>query len=661
MAVNWVTEMSAYVNGCISRQLTESSPQAEQPDWVSAPLRPHQLSLLEAAQRLENCGATVSDAGLLTHYGVLADRVGAGKSLVALSLAGMKPPTTAKFDILSSGGAHLMKMTTMPDVVDISAGVGVGGAEFMAGLTAASRATGHRGKLYLRTALLIVPHNVVPQWETYIREQTRLQAVVVKKTRDCNYEDAGYHRRVLSADVVLVSCTMWKRFVGAMCFHGQHFQQFVWSRLFVDEADTIHVTLRAGELDARFMWFITGSWLNMLFPCGLHSYTVSGLPTAVRDLIGGGAVRGIMSARYGVVSTMLSDTRDPRFTATILRNADTWVDTSLKRPVIVHENVVCRAPANLNILQGHISPAAMEALHAGDTAGALTALGLKTASKETLAQQVTASLRADLLQAEKILEFKRSMEYSSAAAKAHGIEKAEAKVAKIKEQLAALEDRVAKAAAELCPICYDTPSTPTLTPCCRNAFCLACVCECLTKKSACPLCRMPIASAKDLMVLGDSDEGGAGGVGGGTGESGPPTKGAALLRLLSAATPADRFLVFSAHEASFKGLREVLGARGVRCELLSGTAARVDKLRKQFRDGEVQVLCMNARHVGAGINLEAATHVVLYHKMNTELEKQVIGRAVRFERAAELRVVHLVHEMETASNGSLGSEIIVHV
>ena len=70
---------------------------------------------------------------------------------------------------------------------------------------------------------------------------------------------------------------------------------------------------------------------------------------------------------------------------------------------------------------------------------------------------------------------------------------------------------------------------------------------------------------------------------------------------------------------------------------------------------------MNARHVGAGINLEAATHVVLYHRMNTELEKQVIGRAVRFERESELRIVHLVHDGETAINGEHGSEIIMHV
>jgi SNF2 family DNA or RNA helicase len=176
-------------------------------------------------------------------------------------------------------------------------------------------------------------------------------------------------------------------------------------------------------------------------------------------------------------------------------------------------------------------------------------------------------------------------------------------------------------------------------------------------KPVCPLCREPIKSAKELLVLGDASE---------DAEieavplTGPPTKGAALLKLLTESTGDQRFLVFSAHEASFKGLRELLMARGIRCEVLQGTAARVERLRTQFREGVVRILCMNARHVGAGINLEAATHVVLYHRMNVELERQVIGRAVRFERATELRVVHLVHEEETTYNGASSSEVIVH-
>jgi hypothetical protein len=593
---------------------------------------------------------------LLTRYGVIGDRVGAGKSLVALSLVRDAPVEQAQLTLKEGGVARLIGLRRMPAVQEWNWG-DLSGVDLYKQMFPVAGARFHS-----KVALFIVPHNVTQQWEAYIREQTTLKAYMVKKTRDCDYERNGFYQDVFTADLVVVSCTMLRKFTGALSFYGQGscFTSIVWSRLFIDEADSITLTLRPGDVLSRFTWFITGSWLNMLFPHGVYSHTLQGLPEDLRLLIGDGSINGVVN-RNNVVAQSISDSRDPRFTAMVLRNSGAWIDVSLLRPTIVHDSVLCRAPANLGVLRDFISPAAMEALHAGDTAGALAALGLKAASKETLVDRVTESLRGDLVQAQKILAFKRDIEYSTAAAKVVAIQKAEEKVARIQEQLASLESRVASAASVLCPICYDTPNTATLTPCCRQSFCLACICECIAAKPACPLCRLPIASPRSLMVIGESTES-TGSTGSEYKESmGPPTKGAALLKILSESTEDQRFLVFSAHEASFKGLRELLSARGIRCELLQGSSNRVERLRSQFQDGTVRVLCMNARHVGAGINLEAATHVVLYHRMNVELEKQVIGRAVRFERSAELRVVHLVHEEETAYNGVHSSEIIMHV
>jgi hypothetical protein len=593
---------------------------------------------------------------LLTRYGVIGDRVGAGKSLVALSLVRDAPVEQAQLTLKEGGVARLIGLRRMPAVQEWNWG-DLSGVDLYKQMFPVAGARFHS-----KVALFIVPHNVTQQWEAYIRDQTNLKAYMVKKTRDCDYERNGFYQDVFTADLVVVSCTMLRKFTGALSFYGQGscFTSIVWSRLFIDEADSITLTLRPGDVLSRFTWFITGSWLNMLFPHGVYSHTLQGLPEDLRLLIGDGSINGVVN-RNNVVAQSISDSRDPRFTAMVLRNSGAWIDVSLLRPTIVHDSVLCRAPANLGVLRDFISPAAMEALHAGDTAGALAALGLKAASKETLVDRVTESLRGDLVQAQKILAFKRDIEYSTAAAKVVAIQKAEEKVARIQEQLASLESRVASAASVLCPICYDTPNTATLTPCCRQSFCLACICECIAAKPACPLCRLPIASPRSLMVIGESTES-TGSTGSEHKESmGPPTKGAALLKILSESTEDQRFLVFSAHEASFKGLRELLSARGIRCELLQGSSNRVERLRSQFQDGTVRVLCMNARHVGAGINLEAATHVVLYHRMNVELEKQVIGRAVRFERSAELRVVHLVHEEETAYNGVHSSEIIMHV
>ena len=658
MAGTWVHETNKYIMAAVDSQMTDASPQAEQPASIVTALRPHQLSLLAAAKELEAKASIrhvdLQTPQLLTRYGVLADRVGSGKSLVALSLVREPPVEHAQFTLKEGGTARILGLKHMPPVQEFEQEwMDLSGAALAKAMCPLSSS-----KFHTRTSLFIVPHNVIQQWEAYIKEQTSLNACIIKRTKDCDHERDGFYARIFTSELVVVSCTMLRKFITGISAHGVQFFNIVWSRLFVDEADTLAFTLRPQDITARFMWFITGSWLNMLFPTGLYVHTIQGLPANVRALIGDGGIAGINS-RYNVVAWSLADTRDGRFATLILRNSDAWIDASLLRPAIYHDTIMCKAPANLGILRDFISPAAMEALHAGDTEGALTALGLKAASKETLAERVTESLRGDLVQAEKILAFKRDIEYSSAAGKVAAIEKAEIKVGRLRTQLATLESRLASLSQELCPICYDTPRTTTLTPCCRQAFCLSCLCECITGKPSCPMCRSAIPSIKQLLVIGESATPEDEAVEEEAGQL--PTKGAALLQLLSASSADQRFLIFSAHEASFKGLREVLAARDIRCEMLQGSSARVERLRAQFRDGSIRVLCMNARHVGAGINLEAATHVVLYHRMNMELERQVIGRAVRFERAADLRVVHLTHEEETAYNGASSSEVIVHV
>jgi SNF2 family DNA or RNA helicase len=79
---------------------------------------------------------------------------------------------------------------------------------------------------------------------------------------------------------------------------------------------------------------------------------------------------------------------------------------------------------------------------------------------------------------------------------------------------------------------------------------------------------------------------------------------------------------------------------------VNGSQARITKIIKEFREGKYQVLFLNARNMGSGLNIEAATHVVLFHRMSAELEEQIIGRAMRLGRTSKLDVVHLLHENE---------------
>ena len=61
-----------------------------------------------------------------------------------------------------------------------------------------------------------------------------------------------------------------------------------------------------------------------------------------------------------------------------------------------------------------------------------------------------------------------------------------------------------------------------------------------------------------------------------------------------------------------------------------------------FKTGEINVLFLNSKNNGAGINLQEATDIILYHKMNENLETQILGRANRIGRDIELKVHHLI-------------------
>ena len=57
---------------------------------------------------------------------------------------------------------------------------------------------------------------------------------------------------------------------------------------------------------------------------------------------------------------------------------------------------------------------------------------------------------------------------------------------------------------------------------------------------------------------------------------------------------------------------------------------------------------LNAGNFGAGLNLQMATNLIIYHEFrNIDLKSQVIGRAQRPGRTCPLTVTYLKHKNET--------------
>jgi rubrerythrin len=648
-----------FMESLYSNELTADSERAETPLWITKPLLNHQQATLAAALTLEKAKCSgIAVAGLAsdpiggqfyTSHGILGDRVGSGKSLTALALMKQPPPSP-----------HYVEYVTQPGIATDGRGIGL--------LRTRSQLVTHNGiSLSPTTAsLLIVPHALVDQWTQYIKEDTTLRVHVVKRKADAI--EATFLENPDDYDVVLVSNTMW----GTLKEYRKRgadtntIRTILWSRVFIDEADSILLHNEADEIHGLFYWFISASWLNLVF-CGSAYFNAvtsyAPLPETPPHIVSrvqqsvinqyfsvtGCRHRNIVRQMCGInhATTSHITTAASQISRLVLRASDEFVAQSFSVPEITHTVLRCQTPMSLRVLDSFISPELMERLHAGDVLGALETVGMPSYSEDELIEGITDSWKKELDIARRTYEFKKTLDYSSDAAKAKAIETCEAKIASIQSRITAIEERIKGAKKHACPICYAESANPAITPCCQQVFCFECICRTLRQTSSCPMCRAKISDFKTVKVLGTNEERAAKAAAA-KAVPAPLGKKDTAIQWIKDHKDA-RILVFSSYDATFSGFNDYLSAAGISNAVLMGSQARISKLLREFKEGTHRVLFLNARNMGAGLNIDCATHVLLFHKMPQELEKQIIGRAVRLGRKAPLEVVHLLHENESRS------------
>jgi SNF2 family DNA or RNA helicase len=356
-----------------------------------------------------------------------------------------------------------------------------------------------------------------------------------------------------------------------------------------------------------------------------------------------------ISAAHSTISLNAAGSQSARL---ILHSSEEFIKKSFNKPTITHTNILCATPANIRVLDSFISTEMLERLNAGDVNGALEMIGMQAHTESEIVNLVSVSLNRELEQAKRTLEFKKTLDYSSAVAKEKSIEIAEKKVASLNSRISAIQERIQRATEQTCPICYCDIVSPSVTPCCQQLFCFSCLCESLKRVAACPLCRERITDMKSIQVVGNPEnEKNTAPVE--QDESQKLNKKEALIQFLKA-NPTAKVLMFSGYDATFVGLESRLEQEHITYGTVNGSLNRINKLLRDFQGGKYNVLFLNARNMGAGLNIESATHVVLFHRMSSELEKQIIGRAMRLGRKTPLDVIHLVHENEV-------SNVITHV
>jgi SNF2 family DNA or RNA helicase len=287
------------------------------------------------------------------------------------------------------------------------------------------------------------------------------------------------------------------------------------------------------------------------------------------------------------------------------------------------------------------------------------------------------------------LKEKQTKEYVTPKAKQEALERTQTKIQETREKIKLIEERIK--GVDCCDICFDDINNPAVTGCCQNVFCFSCLAIAISGKNICPKCRDSLTLDKIMIINKKSNDGegeGEGeddnGYGDGTGDRDGvdgnmkdeiKIRELALKEVLDNSLNNDKYtnfekiieykvknfpkekrkiLVFSEHEGSFNAkITGVLDKFNINYSRIKGTSASINKTLREYRgddlkpgDKEIDVLLINSRFFGAGLNLQNSSDIIILHRQGADLLHQIIGRAQRIGRKDPLNIWKLYNNNE---------------
>ncbi len=457
----------------------------------------------------------------------------------------------------------------------------------------------------VKANLLLASPTLIAQWKEYFSYIKNNKVKVKEVSSRKDLEDFN----VNDWDVVIVNTTRYNELIDLV---GTN---VVWKRFIFDEAGSTHVNSMRHVM-AGFTWFVTATPETLLYCAGNYSHYM----------------KGFFASMDQTVLKHLT-----------IKNPILFVKHSFKMPAVIEKRHVCYNPRVLNVLSHYIDSEARVMISAGDIKGAIARLGGGSANDTNLFEIVSRRIREKLSQAKFSLDFWKTRPNSQ-----KDVEAWEKKVKELEKTLKELEEKYKNVLEEDCTICYAPIDGPVLTPCCQNVFCGKCIMKWLeTSRNTCPMCRSTISKASELVYINKGDEKEDDEKKEDRTQKKPKQKQETVLDIVRAGleeTPKKKFLIFSMYDESFSIIRRELDDNKIDFVEISGSKATRDSKIKKFKEDKVNVVFLNSRFNGAGINLEMATDIILYHEMPDAIREQVVGRALRIGRDTDLTIHNLVYE-----------------
>jgi SNF2 family DNA or RNA helicase len=444
----------------------------------------------------------------------------------------------------------------------------------------------------LSTTLILVSSSIVSQWEKEF-SHTDLRVAVVATRNDVDFV------KVEEYDVVIVTISMFNNL-------AMSYARYAWKRFIFDEPGHVRVS-GMKELNAGFYWFVTAT------PEAITVKHRNCRGSFMKKIIGDGWLKF-----------------EEQFEGMILRNNLEFVQASFDMPQTIHYYHKCYQPV-LQAVSGMVNNTIHTMIAAGNIEGAISALGGKKTKnivelvmQEKLEEQ--AKVEADI------------HIYSMIKKDEKNLENALKQKESIDKQIEELNLRFKNMLTEKCSICMEKLKEPVMEPACQNVFCGECLLTWLQKADNCPLCRKEINTC-NLIYLSLSENNKKD-----YNSENTKRKNQTQLEKVSDIiqnTKNGKFLIFSAYDATFDPICKLLKEQKISFTQVKGTRQARQKSIDDFKFGTTQVIFLNSDFNGAGINLQEATDIILYHEMSVSTQNQIIGRANRIGRVKSLQVHHL--------------------
>jgi hypothetical protein len=586
-------------------------------DGIKMPLKDHQLTLLENMLCLETSAGGLVQIGHMkyqSNIGIIADNVGGGKSVSVLSLISVKPTIT-----YAELPNQYINYENMGFIVY----------------------TNENNRIILNGNLIIVPHSIFIQWDKYIKKFTNLSTLKVNSQKSLKFT----LKELQDNTVYLVSNTFILDFLTRIEEIVNN-DKYLFQRVFVDEADNIKLSTKITP-NGLFNWFITSSVENLIFPCGQYTtlknekedYSWFNIKT---ENIQGLKYKNYIKNLFDAITGTKLDVLDI-LGQIICRNENEYIQSSFQLDLPNIFGYICKTPAAINYLSTSLANKTelMNFINANDITALKETLGFKVESQESISQMLTANLQKTYNNEVKHYKYIESLDIDETDKKER-LSKITKKIDDINASIQHIQSRLVIDEHNICPICHDSFSKPICNvSCCGQLYCMSCINNYFNStksiKSNCPCCRstigytnITIISNENYLELKKPEK---------------PKKEEVFEKLIKE-NPNSKWLIFSGYDGTFHTLIKKLESDGITFSKVMGTNSHIEKLIGDFNNGKIKVLLLNAFYFGMGLNLECATDILIYHTLNPELEKQVIGRAQRPGRNMPLNIHLLCHDNE---------------